>query len=273
MRTPPRMSCEIEPEGIDVQNQRRTAIGWVQSAVQALSILTIALLATAATVATVLAIAGVIPWLNMPVTIGETTYAFGGIVIQSVLTLILLSLCFFIPSSLRVLRLERSHRDFSISMSDVAEAYAVCHRADREGVFQMSAEFDSVKERIKFLANHPELPELEHSVIEAAAEMSHTSRDLAEVYSDEKVARARNFLTQRQEEVERTQKQIAEAHSTAAELKRWYDSVDLDEATVRSQIQQLEERLSEILPDLGIEKSPQDSKQDSKPRVYAVAAE
>lgn len=252
-----------------MQERRKSATGWVKSAIQGLSIMVIAVLAIAASAATIAAIAGVLPWLNLPVTFGETTYAWGGVVVQSVVTLILVALCFFIPSSLRVLQLERSHRDFAITMSDVAEAYALCHRADREGVFQMSAEFDSIKERIRFLANHPELPELEHSVIEAAAEMSHTSRELAEIYSDEKVARARNFLTQRQEEIERTQKSISEAHATTAQLKRWYDSVDVEEATVRSQIQQLEERLAELLPDLGFERP----RKEGTPKVYAVAAE
>ncbi len=101
-------------------------------------------------------------------------------------------LCFFLPSNARIMRLENSHRRFSIGMRDVAQAYHFAHAADREGIFQMSSEFDAVRECLAYLRDHPDLESLEPALLEAAAQMSHISRELADVYADEKVARAVN---------------------------------------------------------------------------------
>ena len=57
----------------------------------------------------------------------------------------------FMPANWRVLALENSHRSFRMRMEDVARAYMVAHAADREGVFQMSSEFDAVRERVSEL--------------------------------------------------------------------------------------------------------------------------
>lgn len=224
-----------------------------QNIIQSLAIATIAAFAITAVALSGLAAAGIIPWLDLSMTFGGVVYAQAGMIVQLAVTLLLVSLCFFIPSSLRVLRLERTHRDFSITMSDVADAYAISHAADREGVFTMSSEFDSVKERIMHLRNHPDLPNLEGEVLEAAAEMSHTSRELASIYSDEKVERAKSFLVQRQEDIAEFQNQIVQANHTCRELKRWLEQVEVDEAIAESQLSQLEETLSEILPRLGLE--------------------
>ncbi|MFC2968339.1 hypothetical protein [Acidimangrovimonas pyrenivorans] len=71
-----------------------------------------------------------------------------------------------------------------------ARALARAHGGDREGVFALSSEFDSMRERLTHLRKHPDLSGLEPELLELAAQMSHLSRDLARVYSDEKVARA-----------------------------------------------------------------------------------
>ncbi len=238
----------------------------IQSFMQMLAIATIALLALGAVTLSVLAAAGVLPWLQLPIAYNGAVYE-AGIAVQLLITVALLALCFFIPSSLRVLQLEKSHRTFEITMSDVAEAYALCHRADREGVFTMSSEFDAVKERIAHLRAHPDLPELEPGVLEAAAEMSYAFHELAETYSDEKVSRARSFLRQRQEEIALFQERIVKAQQTTRELKRWMEQVEMDEAIAESQLSQLEDALSDVLPKLGLETKRRES------NVFAMAAE
>lgn len=112
---------------------------------------------------------------------------------QIVVTIILASLFFFIPSADRIMSLERSHRKFRLSMEDVARAYHVCHTADRSGVFTMSSEFDALRERLSYLRDHPDLDSLEPQFLVLAAQMSHQSRELADIYNDEKVDRAKTF--------------------------------------------------------------------------------
>jgi hypothetical protein len=135
-----------------------------------------------------------IGWNGLPIDIGPyLTLGLGAL---------MLSLVFFLPSHTRVMALENSHRSFHMGMKDVSRAYALAHAADREGVFQFKGEFDSIRERIAFLRDHPDLSELEPSVLELAAQMSHVSHELAQVYSDRNVNRAHDFLTARQQEVE-----------------------------------------------------------------------
>ena len=52
----------------------------------------------------------------------------------------------------------------------------------------MSSEFDAVRERLAYLHDHHDLDSLEPSVLEVAAQMSHQSRELSDIYSDEKLS-------------------------------------------------------------------------------------
>ena len=222
-------------------------------ALQMIAMAILALAATAAIAATVAATLGYLPWLSLSASYGETALPWAGMALQIFVTGLLVALVFFLPSSSRVLALENSHRHFRVSMDDVARAYHVAHTADRAGVFTMSSEFDAVRERLAFLRDHPDLGHLEHDVMEMAAQMSEQARDLADIYSDEKVVRARKFLSQRQEEAERQQERIVEALHVCREMKRWSDQVELEESVVASQLAQLEDQLHSILPDLGLE--------------------
>ncbi len=194
---------------------------------------------------------GAVPWLTFTAVFGEYTVPNAGMVTQIALTVMLASLFFFMPSAGRIMSLERAHRDFRVSMEDVARAYHVCHTADRSGVFTMSSEFDAVRERLAYLRDHPDLDTLEPQIMELAAQMSHQSRELADIYNDEKVARAKTFLRQRQEEVERQQTLIVEAHHNLRDIRKWSQQVELEESVVASQLSQLEEQLEATLPGLG----------------------
>ena len=83
--------------------------------------------------------------------------------------------------------------------------------------------------------------------------MSQESRNLAEIYSDEKVERARTFLRSRQREIEEYREQIALAQQTCADLKRWSQQVNVEDSVVSGQMQRLEADLAEILPLIGYE--------------------
>ncbi|EAP76349.1 DNA repair protein [Roseovarius nubinhibens] len=204
-----------------------------------------------------LSAAGVLPWLDLSLAFGAQPIEQAGIWVQSGVTVFAVMLLFYLPSHFRVARLETSHRQFQLSMEDVARAYARVHAEDRKGAFRMSAEFDAVRERLVFLRDHPELGSLEPEVLEVAAQMSRVSQELASTYSDRNVARAREFLRQRQDEVEELEQRIVMAKQINSELRRWTQEVELEESMAESQLRRLRDDLREILPELdGLDVEP-----------------
>ncbi len=219
--------------------------------VHLLALLIIATTAIAATFYTGLTAFDLAPWLQTTVTFGDIAYPNAGIYLQISMTVALIALAFVIPTNARIVALESKHRSFQLKMEDVARAYHMCHTADRSGVFTMSSEFDAVRERMAYLRDHPDLEKMEPQVLEVAAQMSQQSRHLADVYSDDKVTRAKAFLRQRQEEAEKQQDRIVEALHVTQELSKWAQQVELEESIVASQLSQLGERLETALPALG----------------------
>jgi len=236
-----------------VSYQLRSFLHLLEAVFQRLALIAIALSALALISVTLLAALGHLPWLDFSVNIGATPYDNAGRVTQIAGTVLAVMLCFFLPANRRIMRLETSHRDFHIGMNDVAHAYAAAHAADREGLFQLSSEFDSVRERLSYLRGHPDLGSLEPEILELAAQMSHISRELADFYGDEKVARARAFLTQRQQEVEAFNARLDQAKHTCRELRQWAHMVDLEESVAISQLNRLRDDMRDLLPELGQE--------------------
>ena len=119
--------------------------------------------------------------------------------------------------------------------------------------FRFSTEFDAVRERLAYLRDHPDLSSLEPALLEVAAQMSHISKELAEVYSDERVNRARSFLEQRQYEVDQFNSRLDHAKSVSAEFRHWLTNVELEEAVAAAQLDRLRAEMREVLPELGLE--------------------
>jgi len=161
-----------------------------------------------------------------------------------------LVLLFYLPANNRILALEAARRDFDIRMEDVARAYFIAHRSDREGVFTLSSEYDAVKERMIHLNTHPDLDSLQPDVLEVAAKMSRISEDLAKTYSDEAVERAREFLSQRQKDMDALQKRLEHARAVVFELRQWNEAVEMDEAMAKSQMDQLRDQIFELFPEV-----------------------
>lgn len=221
--------------------------GWVM---QRLMFVTVALLGLGALAYTLACSFGYAPWLEMTATFGGVGYPQAGQVVQIGITALLSGLCVFLPANARIMALETSHRRFHIGMEDVARAYRASHTTDREGTFKLKSEFDSVRERMAYLRDHPDLAELEPSVLEIASQMSHISRDLADTYSDSSINRARDFLIQRQQEIEDFNTRLDAAKATAAEMRVWIDKVELEESVAQAQLDRLQTELSNILPEL-----------------------
>ena len=239
-------------------------------ALHALSVFVIAGMALLAIGYTVACAFGLAPWLTLSVTFGTLALPAAGMYLQIGLTIILASMAFFLPTQNRILSLEHSHRRFQVSMDDVARAYHMCHTADRAGLFTTSSEFDQVRERLAYLRDHPDLEKLEPGVLEVAAQMSQQARHLADVYSDEKIARAKEFLRQRQEEAETQQSRIVEALHTCQDITKWASQVELEESIVASQLAQLDEKLQATLPLLGYALEHEDGEDDDGDNVVSL---
>jgi len=202
---------------------------------------------------TLMSLAGLSPWIRLDADYGGVPLPWAGMALQIGFTLFCVGLCFFLPASRRILKLEASHRAFHMNMEDVARAYRVSHAADRSGLFKAASEFDSVRERINQLRTHPDLGALEPAVMEVAAQMSHESRELARIYSADKVARARGFLRARQEEAARMYDTIKMARDKCDQLRNWLLEVQTEEALVKRHLSRLEADLLELLPQLGFD--------------------
>lgn len=217
---------------------------------QRLAFITVGVVGLALLIWTGAALAGLAPWLEIDLSLGGQPVENAGLLVQCTLAGIALVLMSFLPNAAHVMALERSHRSFQIGMRDIARAYTMSHRADREGAFKLQSEFDSVRERIAYLRDHPDLAELEPSVLEVAAQMSHVSRDLARTYSDRNVERAKDFLIARQQEVEDFNQRIEKAKAAAVEIRRWHEQLELDESIAQAQLARLVDELEDILPEI-----------------------
>lgn len=213
----------------------------------------VAFAALAAIAYTLLCAAGVYPWFGQSAFSEQISYADTGMYMQIGFTVVMAMVASFLPTAIRMSLLENSHRNFHLKMEDVAKAYYYCHAADRSGVFELSSEFDAVRERLAYLRDHPELGNLEPGILEVAAQMSVTAKDLAANYSDANVGRAKLFLRQRQEEVSKQQKRIKSALRVFSEIESWDQKIIENERVNAVQMDEIKHRLGVMLPDFDLE--------------------
>lgn len=231
----------------------RSIVYLVQYLLQRVALVLFASAALLLVCATCMAAFGQMQWLGLDLSWNGAPLPDAGMYAQIGLTALAVSLCFFLPSNRRIMVLENSHRQFSVGMMDIARAYAAVHAADRTGTFQLSSEFDAVRERLAYLRDHPDLSSLEPALLEVAAQMSHVSKELAQVYSEDTVTRARDFLRQRQQEIEQFNTRLDHAKAVSTELKHWLHEVELEESVAAAQLDRLRDELRDVLPELGME--------------------
>ncbi len=219
-----------------------------------LAVLVFVLLAVGLLIATALSATGYWSWLDLQLSMGGQPVENAGVYVQIGGTVLALMLTFFLPSNKRIMALENSHRAFHMGIEDVARAYHHAHAADRSTTFQLSAEFDAMRERLAYLRDHPDLGMMEPEILEMAAQMSFVSRELAVTYADVNVNRARDFLRQRQQEVESFTQRLDQAKVIHQELKHWLTQVELEESVAASQLERLRDELFVILPEMATER-------------------
>jgi hypothetical protein len=255
-----------------IVSQLRAFASLVQYLLQRLALVVFVVAALALITATAMASLGLWNWIEIPVSIAGQPVENAGMYAQIGLTVLAFSICFFLPSNWRIMRLETSHRNFAMNMNDVSRAYAAVHAADRSHTFQLSSEFDSVRERLSYLRDHPDLSTLEPSLLEVASQMSHISKELASVYADEKIDRARNFLKQRQEEIDLFNSRLDQAKSISTEMRHWLHEVELEESVASAQLDRLRAEMHEIMPELGVERTIVARAQDADDRIFELPA-
>ena len=243
-----------------------------QYLLQRLALTIFALAALAMLGATLMAAFGHWAWISLPLQYNGAPVENAGMYGQIGLTVLAMGMCFFMPSNGRIMRLETSHRRFTIGMNDVAKAYAAVHAADRQSTFQLNSEFDAVRERLAYLRDHPDLGTLEPKVLEVAAQMSHLSTELAQVYSDEKIARARSFLEQRQEEIELFNSRLEQARMISAEMKQWVHEVEVEESVCAAHLKRLRAEMEQIMPELGTHTTVPTLEEAERNEAHAVNA-
>ncbi|MEO1777213.1 MAG: DNA repair protein [Pseudomonadota bacterium] len=217
---------------------------------QRIALVLFALLALSLVTATALAVAGVLPWIDLAASWNGTAIPAAGMYVQIGLTIFAVTLCFFLPSNARIMQLETSHRQFSVGVDDITRAYHAAHHADRSGTFTLGDAFESTRDRLAFLRDHPDLGMLEPELLELAAKMSHISRDLAEAYSDDKVARAQSFLQERQFEIDRFNERLEQARAIHGEFSTWINRLELEENVARAHLERLLDEMERLLPEL-----------------------
>ncbi|WP_241462606.1 DNA repair protein [Tateyamaria sp. ANG-S1] len=215
-----------------------------------LALILFAGLALFSVLATGLAVAGIWPWIDLPVMWDGLHVAHAGMLAQIGLTVFAVALCFFLPTNARIMQLENSHRQFSVRVDDITRAYHAAHHADRDGVFNLGDAFESTRDRLAYLRDHPDLGMLEPELLELAAKMSHISRDLAEAYSTERVERARSFLKQRQFEIAQFNDRLEQAKAIHGEFSTWINRLDLEENVARAHLERLLDEMERLLPEL-----------------------
>jgi hypothetical protein len=225
----------------------------IQYLIQRLALLVFAVAALTLFCATIAAAFGALPWIQLNLRWDGLTVPNAGMFVQIGLTVLTVGICFFLPSNRRIIQLENSHRQFAIGMNDVSRAYGAVHAADRGDTFRISSEFESVRERLAYLRDHPDLSSLEPAVLEVAAQMSHISKELAEVYSDDRITRARGFLEQRQYELQQFNVRLEQAKAVSTEMKHWLHEIELEESVAAAQLDRLRDELKNVLPELGLE--------------------
>lgn len=188
------------------------------------------LTAFAMLIVTILSAVGVLPWLEITATFGAAPVPWAGHAVQIGGTVLLIVLTSYLPSSLRVVRLENAHRQFEIDMDDITRAYRAAHIADRAETFKMQREFDAVRERYRYLKEQPDFEEMDDMLLTIAAQMSEQSSELAHKFSDKRVERLQESLRHRRQDVDALLDRSLMLRKKAAKLKALSDSVEDDEA-------------------------------------------
>ncbi|MDJ0641048.1 MAG: DNA repair protein [Paracoccaceae bacterium] len=219
---------------------------------QLFAMILFAIIGLALLAATGLAFAGVLPWIDLAVSYGGEAVPWAGAALQTGVTALFLLLAVYVPTNRQVMMLEATHRKFAVSMDDIMHAYKAAHMADRKKAFEMTREFDAVRERYEYLKAHPDLPEIDAELLTIAAQMSQQSRELANEFSDARVQRAEEALRQRKVDAEELRARIEVAQAASRDLRRHIEDVEFQEGSAASQLRNLREDLAELEARIGL---------------------
>ncbi len=193
---------------------------------------------------------GYLPWPQIPLSLGRFTLPDAGKWLQIGLTFLLILQSFLLLPTPRGIHVGAPPR-LDVGIEDIARAYRIAHSADRSNGFPMASEFESMRARMEYLGRHPDLSRLEPELLRLAAMMSQESKPLADAFSDEKIARAQDFLDRRQAEAQALSDRLGRARAICRSLRNRIDEIEEEEETSRAGLEKLDEELRALLPALG----------------------
>ncbi|MEM8804306.1 MAG: hypothetical protein AAGF55_17415, partial [Pseudomonadota bacterium] len=107
-------------------------------------------------------------------------------------------------------------------------------------------EFDAVRQRYKFLKDQPDLKDIDDELLVIAAQMSETSRDLAERFSDRRIARVREGLQRRAEDAESLEAQLLAIRAENEKLAKMRTDAEMSESAFRKQVDVLQAEFASL---------------------------
>ena len=167
----------------------------------------------------------------------------------ALMTLLSVSGLYFVAGNPLKQKMLRSR--FEINMEDVGRAYYAAHSADREGVFRLTEQYDSVLERLRWLQQQPDFAELNHEVLVVAAQMSELSRTLAERFSERNVDRAKAFLAEREEQMEAVGTLVSQTIETLTIIRLRTQKLNEEDVKNATLLKELDAEFSALLKPLG----------------------
>ena len=118
--------------------------------------------------------------------------------------------------------------------------------ADRAETFEIRREFDDIRQRYKYLKGQPGLAEIDDELLTLGAQMSHESRDLAETFSDRRVARVRENLQQRKEDAAALEDRLEKIKTETVGLERLKEDLGISDQELADRIISLQSTLTEL---------------------------
>lgn len=168
----------------------------------------------------------------------------------------LISLVIVIPNAWQVDKLKVAHREFTIKMADVREAYQAIHEADRVAIVEDGEQFDRIRERMDRALKDPKLKDLRSESLLAGAQMADESMELARYFSPEKIEQAKMMVTLLLEQVTDLEENTARAHQAKVEINKLLEEATTREHTARTQLAGYRDEIETILETVGYTLTP-----------------
>lgn len=216
---------------------------------------------------TLLCLFGFMPWLYVPLQFGqEGAVVDRGTIIQLLLVLVMFSLCYNIPSSARIMRMEVIKHKEHLGLQDIMTATAHLFEEDRNGAFSVTTQFDNITRRIEMLQRHETLDKLSDKHQATAAMISYQVRKFAKKFSKKKVDRANTALQLIRQRLTETETIIADVTPIVNDLASEYNDIVDRERICRARVVAMLDQIQPLLEQFDL--IPQSDDKEEEPSSH-----